>query len=220
MTPKVDFDRRAHNGQPNWPEAALELVKRECALGTSSGQIVKKLKAQLGISKTRNAVIGKVIRMGYSRPVTGKASAPARLKPSVPRIVTRSRQPIAAPAMISTPADVNAFKISGGGHIVKPAPSVPMKPVAAPAVYQPPVTLLDLEAGQCRMVVSAEDAPEPLFCGCRCERSGRGRFQSYCAPHMRVTLAKTPAKPRAADAPIFSVRRFVSHKIGSRFNGF
>ena len=214
MTPKVEFDKRKLNGHGTWPAAALELVKRECGIGTSSGQIVKLLRAKLGISKSRNAVIGKVLRMGYARPVTGKASAPerARFDPNAARARKRLEAKAAAPVVRRTPAP---FKISGGGHIVKPAPSVPL--ARGREVFGPwrHVAFLELTDAQCRMPIGDEGD----FCGCRCERGARGRFDSYCATHKAVVLDKTPRPPKAPSDD-FSVRRYVSHKIGSRFHGF
>ncbi len=68
----------------SWTDERVELLKKMWTEGQSASQIAKELG---GV--TRNAVIGKVHRLGLSNRVEGAAAAPA---------------PAAAPAAVSKPA--------------------------------------------------------------------------------------------------------------------
>ena len=211
----TDIDPRALNSQNSWTDAAVELLKRESARGTSGSQIAKKLKGELGVSKTRNAVIGKIIRMKFDRPVNGRASSPERLKAQRAKVQKQLGELREAVQNIGTVASEASKELASA--FLQIAPTLRVAPV--PVSFHPLVTLLDLEAGQCRMVVSDDDAPQPLFCGCRCERGRRGQFESYCGPHQRVTLAGAPRpNTRGAGIPAMGERQPTARFIGRRYN--
>src|SRR5690606_16642364 len=85
---------RGPEGEGNimWTDERVELLKKLWAEGLSASQVAK----QLG-GVTRNAVIGKVHRLGLSGRAT--PSRPARSRPQAPRTLVRGRpDPLTAEA--------------------------------------------------------------------------------------------------------------------------
>ncbi|MGF1464004.1 MAG: GcrA family cell cycle regulator [Maricaulaceae bacterium] len=158
-----------------WTDDRVETLKRLWAEGLSASQIAK----QLG-GVTRNAVIGKVHRLGLSgratpsRPV--RRTAAARVKPSAPRA---------------------------------PAPPTAVKPVPAPVTPPPPplepaplengnfATVLTLSERICKWPIGDPTDPNFRFCG-RPSKPG----SPYCEAHARMAYqpASKKRKRETADA--------------------
>ena len=104
----------------SWTDERVELLKRMWSEGQSASQIAKELG---GV--TRNAVIGKVHRLGLSNRVGGKdeEEAPVAAAPVAP-------EPIKAEAPKPEPVKAEAPK-------VEPAPQRPVERPAAPAAAAP-----------------------------------------------------------------------------------
>ncbi|NBX08730.1 MAG: GcrA cell cycle regulator, partial [Marivivens sp.] len=82
----------------SWTDERVELLKKMWGEGQSASQIAKELG---GV--TRNAVIGKVHRLGLSNRTTGAApAAPAKpakeAKPAAPKVAKAEPKPAAAAA--------------------------------------------------------------------------------------------------------------------------
>jgi GcrA cell cycle regulator len=146
-----------------WSTDRVNLLQELNALGLSASVIAERL----GFT-SRNAVIGKLHRMGLSM---AKAKGPAhhnhrqigprgRTGP-VPNVPPSQREPAPNP------------------------PSTPIEPLRAPPIDSPGVTLHEAGHGQCRYPISDEPF---LFCGLRTS----GVARSFCAQHHRIAYYIRP----------------------------
>jgi GcrA cell cycle regulator len=171
-----------------WTDERVETLKKLWLDGLSASQIAK----QLG-GVTRNAVIGKVHRLGLS----------GRATPSQPQrpVFKAPRAPRPAVAVAPPPRRVEAA-----------APAV----VAAAAIdATPPVvlneqpgsaTVLTLGAHMCKWPIGDPSTDGFTFCGRRSDREG-----PYCAEHARVAYQpqqKKSARGGASDLAR-SLRRYI-----------
>ena len=158
-----------------WTEERVELLKRLWADGRSASQIA----AEIG-GCSRNAVIGKVHRLGLS----GRAKPGPTAEPK-PRKLERP-----AAATVPEPADAAPA----------PAPSRPTLELvadtgAARDLAVPPserVTIMELRDSMCRWPMGDPTAADFRFCGCR---SIPGL--PYCTGHAQV--AYQPVADRRRD---------------------
>ena len=169
----------------SWTEERVELLRQHWAEGKSASQIA----ALLGHGLTRNAVIGKVHRLGLA----GRAKSPS---PSAPR----PRQPSSAPAhRVSAP---RASMLGAAPRIVRGATALALAPEtlmeAQPQVHESVVlpmslrvTIVDLKEAMCRWPLGDPTSPEFRYCGAQ---SSNG---PYCAHH--GALAYQPAQDRRRD---------------------
>ncbi|GLK57196.1 GcrA cell cycle regulator [Methylopila capsulata] len=180
-----------------WTDERVELLKKLWADGLSASQIA----AELG-GVTRNAVIGKVHRLGLS----GRAKA-------APTAVARIRKPVASPTRpaassgnggASRPQQQAVYASRGNAalaaapvmearHVAAPAP----RPVAMQLVETTPfacesVTIMELKENMCRWPLGDPSQAEFRFCG---GRSTPGH--AYCPHH--ATIAYQPANDRRRD---------------------
>lgn len=152
-----------------WPAArTAELLRlRECAM--SAGQIAR----ELGI--TRNAVMGKLSRMGLCKPRTRMTLERYRLQRREQKARRRARLAAARPPVIVQAPDV-----------VPPVPS-PMPPVAPRRrTAGHGVTIWDLKDCSCRWPLFHGDEPfhQKFYCG---DEAISGA--PYCGEHFRVSRA-------------------------------
>jgi GcrA cell cycle regulator len=176
-----------------WSDERVELLKKLWADGLSASQIA----AEIG-NVTRNAVIGKVHRLGLS----GRAKSPASSAPRPRKAPTRSP---------SHPMSHGGAMPNGGGggqaHAVRGntalAPS--LRPDADPFVDPVPeprqdvvvpmserVTIMELRESMCRWPLGDPTTPEFRFCGSKSASS-----LPYCHYHARI--AYQPAADRRRD---------------------
>jgi GcrA cell cycle regulator len=157
----------------NWTDERVELLKKLWSEGLSASQIA----AELG-GITRNAVIGKVHRLGLS----GRAKSPSS---SAPRV----RKPRSHMLRVSRPA-------MRGNTALAVAYEVDLEPEQELVENIVPMgqrrTLLELNEGTCRWPVGDPANPEFFFCGGNTITS-----LPYCAFHSRV--AYQPATDRRRD---------------------
>ena len=164
-----------------WTDERVELLKKLWGDGLSASQIA----AEIGGGITRNAVIGKVHRLGLSGRGKAKAAPPQR-----PRKTTQAPS---APA-----PDAPAPRSSPVLAPVPPALAVEPQPVAmtvADEVGVPlseRVTIMDLREAMCRWPMGDPTKPDFRFCGAR---SVAGL--PYCTHHARV--AYQPVADRKRD---------------------
>ncbi|MFQ5561936.1 MAG: GcrA family cell cycle regulator [Parvularculaceae bacterium] len=152
-----------------WTDERVELLKKLWAEGLSASQIAGKMG---GV--TRNAVIGKVHRLGLS----GRAT-PA--KPSRGRTVERS-------------ADTSAsYKPAPAVKSVFPEPEF-IKPVVLDSGDM--TTVSTLKNNMCKWPIGDPARDDFHFCG---QSTAAGK--SYCAYHAHMAFQPAQRKPeRAADA--------------------
>ncbi|MGY6628048.1 MAG: GcrA family cell cycle regulator [Oceanicaulis sp.] len=165
-----------------WTEERVETLKKLWADGLSASQIAK----QLG-GVTRNAVIGKVHRLGLSgraapsrpvrrpvaRPAAARAPRPAAAAAPAPRVrADAAAEPVPAPAPVQTlPAPVDAKRMANGEY----------------------ATVLTLREGMCKWPIGDPSDAEFRFCG-RSTRPGG----AYCEAHAQMAYqpqAKRKRKP-------------------------
>ncbi len=149
-----------------WNDERVELLKKLWAEGLSASQIAQRLG---GV--TRNAVIGKVHRLGLS----------GRATPSRPQ--RRSTKPAAARPARTTPAIAAARSA--------PPPPAPVEPARLPNGEY--ATVLTLGSRICRWPIGDPDDADFRFCGRAAEPGS-----PYCEAHAR--LAYQPQKKRVRRA--------------------
>jgi GcrA cell cycle regulator len=163
-----------------WTDERVEMLKRLWLDGLSASQIAK----QLG-GVTRNAVIGKVHRLGLSGRAT--PSKPARPVFKAPR-PARPVAPPSAPRRIAEPAAM----------AVAPTPMryEDEKPGSA--------TVLTLGAHMCKWPIGDPSSASFTFCG---RRASDG---PYCGEHARVAYQPTQARKRTGPNDLArSLRRYI-----------
>ena len=164
-----------------WTDERVETLKKLWLDGLSASQIAK----QLG-GVTRNAVIGKVHRLGLSGRAT--PSQPQRTVFKAPRAPRPAQA--AAPVPPRRPAEP---------ALAAPAPlAVPEAPGAA--------TVLTLGAHMCKWPIGDPSADSFTFCGRRSDREG-----PYCAEHARVAYQPQQKKTGRGSASDLarSLRRYI-----------
>jgi GcrA cell cycle regulator len=166
-----------------WTDERVELLKKLWADGLSASQIAK----QLG-GVTRNAVIGKVHRLGLSgRAAPSQPARPAFKAPRAPRAAVAAP---AAPRRIEAPA---------------PAPVAAMP--TPPVVYKEEpgsATVLTLGAHMCKWPIGDPASDSFSFCG---RRSSDG---PYCSDHARVAYQPQQKRVRSGTSKLArSLRRYM-----------
>jgi GcrA cell cycle regulator len=166
-----------------WTEDRVGALKKLWLEGQSASQIAK----QLGGGVTRNAVIGKVHRLGLSGRAT--PSQPARAATTF-RPARARTAPAAQP---SAPRRIEAAQ----PRLVAPTP-------ALPSVQELPgtATVMTLGAHMCKWPIGDPSSPEFSFCG---RRASEG---VYCVEHARVAF-QPALKKNGKDELARSLRRYI-----------
>lgn len=153
----------------SWTEERVDLLKKLWAEGLSASQIATRMG---GV--TRNAVIGKVHRLGLSGRATPSRTPRPRSR--------RTRQP-------SHPSHATQFRSAGSSALkadVDASPEVEVEPEPQPIreVEIPPgerATILTLNESTCRWPIGDPGAEDFYFCG-RKPKAG----MPYCEHHARI----------------------------------
>jgi GcrA cell cycle regulator len=164
-----------------WTDERVELLKKLWQDGLSASQIAK----QLG-GVTRNAVIGKVHRLGLSGRAT--PSKPARSVFKAPR----PARPVAAAP--SAPRRISS----------EPVMSAQPSPVRYVDETPGTATVLTLAAHMCKWPIGDPSLESFTFCG---RRSGEG---PYCHEHSQVAYQPPSAKKKSSASELArSLRRYI-----------
>ena len=177
----------------SWTDERVETLRKLWLDGKSASQIA----AELSNGITRNAVIGKVHRLGLSGRVKAPAPAAPRPRPSKPqqsvqRTVTSSR------TMMSGGG-------GGGGPISRGATALAYSPRAEVMQIEKPaedvvipmserVTITDLREAMCRWPLGDPATSEFRYCGAK---SPVGT--PYCSYHARVAYQPVQERRRERD---------------------
>ena len=180
----------------SWTEERVETLKRMWAEGQSASQIAKELG---GV--TRNAVIGKVHRLGLSNRAGGSPSATtakpaAKEKPAKPAKPARAAakkaeaaEP-AAEAANDAPAPTPARKpIIPAGQPLPPQPSAnEISPEALETVREvektaKKLTLMELTERTCKWPIGDPATEDFWFCGLAVQQG-----KPYCEAHVGVAF--------------------------------
>ncbi len=194
-----------------WDNAMLKKLKALTGKGLSTSEIGKRL----GMSK--NAVVGKLNRLGWNSKAGANATAPDA--PSAPKATKSTTAKKAAPTKKAAPAAKPAPKVAPK----KPAPvkkSAPTKKVATPAkkpaskdaapatpkeskattnknlamhqrIIQHSLEMANLKPNQCRWPIGDPDSEHFHFCG---ETVFIGK--PYCYEHCKQAYQFTPPKKK------------------------
>ncbi len=171
-----------------WTDDRVELLKKLWMEGLSASQIANRMG---GV--TRNAVIGKVHRLGLSgRATTSRVSRPRPRKPRAP----------------TNPARANMFRTAGNAALKSDPDFAPdyapaLKPAPLPELQIPPgerATILTLNENTCRWPIGDPTEDDFYFCGIQ-PASG----QPYCPDHVRI--AYQPAHERRRQRRMAGGRR-------------
>ncbi len=165
-----------------WTDERVELLKKLWADGLSASQIA----GEIGGGVTRNAVIGKVHRLGLS----GRAKTPAAS--------TAPRQ--SAPRKASTTTTAASPRGSRSAAALAPRPVVDyaieteivalvQEDVVIP--FSERVTIMDLKEGMCRWPMGDPTKPEFRFCGAKC-----GLGNPYCSHHAAIAYQPSAERRR------------------------
>ncbi len=160
----------------SWTDERVNALKKLWSEGHSASQIAK----QLG-GVTRNAVIGKVHRLGLSGRATPSrpVKRPPRLARPKPRVLPDGSVKVAAPVITERPE----LPV-----IERPAALAPLPPLQM--ADGTPATILTLRDSMCKWPIGDPADPKFAFCG---RKSDCG---PYCSDHAK--LAFQPARKRDA----------------------
>jgi GcrA cell cycle regulator len=164
------FERQRENPM-SWTDERVELLKKLWADGLSASQIA----AELG-GVTRNAVIGKVHRLGLS----GRAKSPSSSSP-------RPRKARSSSHMLR----VSRTSIRGNNALAYDYAAEP-EPELIEIPLEQRKTLLQLSDATCRWPVGDPGSTDFFFCG-----GEPNEGSPYCTYHSRV--AYQPASDRRRD---------------------
>jgi GcrA cell cycle regulator len=146
-----------------WTAERVEALKTLWTEGNTASEVSRRL----GV--TRNAVIGKVHRLGMGGRLA--AAAPRAIAAQTPRR-TRAR------------SNPNGTHFNRSGAATPAAPSRPK--FVERSDFLPTASLLTLNAHGCRWPIGHPDRPEFGFCG-----RERPANTSYCADHQKVAFRRS-----------------------------
>ncbi len=165
----------------SWTNERVELLRRLWLEGLSASQIANELANGI----TRNAVIGKVHRLGLSGRV--KASMPA-----MPRPRGKPLRPATPRHSIPAVRGNTALAIKAAA-MEAPEPQ-PLEDVVIPISER--VTIMDLKEAMCRWPLGDPTSAEFRFCGAKKPVSATG---PYCAYHSRIAYQPVQERRRERD---------------------
>ena len=166
-----------------WTDERVELLKSLWLDGLSASQIAK----QLG-GVTRNAVIGKVHRLGLSGRATPSQPSPVAFKP--PRTRPAAPSPVLHRRPVAPIEDT------------RPQPEIRL----TPRIEEPgAATVLTLGRHMCKWPIGDPSSSEFTFCG---RRSADER--PYCVEHAKLAYQPQQAKRKASPNDLTrSLRRYI-----------
>lgn len=160
----------------SWTDERVELLRKLWMDGKSASQIA----SELANGITRNAVIGKVHRLGLSGRAKAANPAPPRSRPRPAAIRPAGVRP-------SAPMVRGATALAYNMQPMMLAAPEPIEEIVEP--FAETVTIMELRESMCRWPIGDPTTAEFRFCG---SRSGTGG--SYCCRHSR--LAYQPPQDR------------------------
>ena len=189
----------------SWTDERVETLKKMWGEGQSASQIAKELG---GV--TRNAVIGKVHRLGLSNRAGSGGAAPAKpaaakekAAPSAPKMETKAAIKPKAAVKASVPAvkeevllDENGIPISAARRAIIPA-GQPLPPQPSANEISPEalakvneveksakkISLMELTEKTCKWPVGDPATPDFWFCGLPTQTG-----KPYCEAHVGVAF--------------------------------
>ena len=163
----------------SWTDERVELLRKLWNDGLSASQIA----GELAEGITRNAVIGKVHRLGLS----GRAKPAASQRPRAPKMV----RPAPTIRTHMPPPIRGNLAFAMAPRMADPVPQLRM---AAEVVVplNDPVTIMELRESMCRWPLGDPAAPDFRYCGGEAP-IGAG---PYCRFHSRIAYQPTQSRIR------------------------
>jgi GcrA cell cycle regulator len=172
----------------SWTDERVEHLKKMWLEGMSASQIA----GELANGVTRNAVIGKVHRLGLSGRVKSPAPAPARARSKArPEDETRPEDEARSPAAPVSHGNLALAVESRPSPAPAPAPRSSGEEVVIPISQR--VSIMELRESMCRWPLGDPSTADFRYCGSK-NQTGLG---PYCAHHARI--AYQPAQDRRRD---------------------
>ena len=159
----------------SWTDERVEQLSKLWLEGRSASQIA----AELGLGITRNAVIGKVHRLGLAGRAKVVTPQPAVVRP-------KAKAPAGAAPDIAKPGEAEPVVVPLR-TVMAPAP---VYEVALPTTER--VTIMELRETSCRWPMGDPSQAEFRFCGAK---TGVGAGP-YCATHARLAFQPTQDRRR------------------------
>jgi len=161
----------------SWTDEQVELLRKLWLDGLSASQIASELSNGI----TRNAVIGKVHRLGLS----GRAKMPAQAAPRRPKPAPHVREPVRSNAVVPR----NLAPITRGNLAFALAPELVAAPIPPKRELEEVVipmservTITELRDSHCHWPLGDPHSPDFRYCGAD-SPVGEG---PYCKYHARV----------------------------------
>ncbi len=174
----------------SWTEERVETLKKMWAEGQSASQIAKELG---GV--TRNAVIGKVHRLGLSNRASGGTAKVVKEKPAakadaVPKAAPKAKAEAPERPAPAAPTPISARKqIIPAGQPLPPQPSAnEISPEALASVREVEkkamkLSLMELTERTCKWPIGDPATDEFWFCGLPVQQG-----KPYCKAHVGVAF--------------------------------
>jgi GcrA cell cycle regulator len=166
-----------------WTDERTELLQQLWSDGWSCSLIAE----ELGGGIIRNAVIGKVHRLGLKRESTTESQKPRLRAKKIKSSDQRGTDPYVRQARPQLP---QRFPMMIGSHIIAPRKGEVKEPteiLASTFVCSDPVSFDDLRLSHCRWPIGDTRVSGFGFCGA--ER--RDEKTSYCAHHHRIAYIQS-----------------------------
>lgn len=174
----------------SWTDERVELLRKLWSDGLSASQVA----AELGPGITRNAVIGKIHRLGLAE----RAKTATAPRPRAAKAPRQASAPIAA-APRSGGHAIHGHAVHGNVALafapqtMAVARAVPEEEVVIPMSER--VTLMELRESMCRWPMGDPTTPEFRFCGGKSPVGGG----PYCAHHARIAYQPAQDRRRARE---------------------
>lgn len=164
----------------SWTDERVELLRKLWNSGLSASQVA----AELGAGITRNAVIGKIHRLGLAQ----RAKTPPAQRP---------RTQGGAPAQPSA-TRAQAPRVIGNLALAAAPRTYALPDIRAEDVVIPiseRVTLMDLREAMCRWPLGDPTTPDFRFCGAK----AIGGANPYCGHHAQIAYQPAQERRRARE---------------------
>lgn len=174
----------------SWTDERIELLKKLWSDGLSASQIA----AELG-GVTRNAVIGKVHRLGLSGRVKSSGSAaPRARKPAQRPAQGGPTRVIGTPSFTAVRGNVALKAVALAEEDLAPYVAAEIEEVVVPMSRR--VSIMELKEGVCRWPMGDPMAEDFVYCGADCKTGA-----VYCGHHSTVAYQASPDRRRAPAMP-------------------
>ncbi|MFI5015635.1 MAG: GcrA family cell cycle regulator [Hyphomicrobiales bacterium] len=160
----------------SWDGERVELLRKLWQDGISASRIA----AQLGAGITRNAVIGKVHRLGLA----------GRAKPTTASGAARPKR-VAVPHATQKTVALRGNTVMLREIVVAEAYEAAVLPEAVVIPISERVTITELRDNMCRWPLGDPLTPEFRYCGTKCDPA-----VPYCVPHGRMAYQQSPDRKR------------------------